>query len=139
MIEKGLGVYQGGEGSRRPGVKQIFEAILKKSALRAALELETAKINEALPYLNATETQQLSEMLQDETVANDAEVAALAATVDREVALAASTRAMDIRLDRGASQVLQSAMLRQIDQHGFCKAPSQLAGEAITLVYGGGR
>ena len=127
----GLAVYQGNTGERRPGVKQIFEMMLRRAQLRSLLEIEASKIAEAIPHLSADETRQLQSMLSDEVVAADADVAALAQQIDREAALAASTKAMD------ASRVLQGEMMRRIDRQGFCPAPSQLAGEAIARAYGG--
>ena len=133
----GLAVYQGNTGERRPGVKQIFEMMLRRAQLRSLLEIEASKIAEAIPHLSADETRQLQSMLSDEVVAADADVAALAQQIDREAALAASTKAMDVRLTREASRVLQGEMMRRIDRQGFCPAPSQLAGEAIARAYGG--
>jgi hypothetical protein len=50
--------------------------------------------------------------------------------------LAASTRAMDVRLSRESSRALQDEMMRLIDRQGFCPAAAQLMGEAIARAFG---
>jgi hypothetical protein len=130
--------YQGG-GAERPGPRQIFQMVVRKTEYRALMELESRRIAEALPYLSSTETEQLSEMLQGEIADCNADVSALAEQVDREAALAASTRAMDVRLSREASRALQAEMLRRIERLGFCQAPAQLTGEAVMRAYGEAR
>jgi len=127
--------YQGG-GAERPGPRQIFQMVVRKTEYRALMELESRRIAEALPYLSSTETEQLSEMLRGEISDCNADVSALAEQVDREAALASSVRTMELRLDRKSSQALQSEMLRRIERSGFCQAPAQIAGELISRVYG---
>lgn len=131
----GLGGYQGG-GASRAGPRQIFEMLVRKTQLRALMEIESSKIAEALPYLSATETEQLQGMLAGEITDCNSDLAALAQQADREAALAASTKAMDLRLSREASAQLQSEMLRRIERQGFCPAPAQLAADAIARAFG---
>jgi hypothetical protein len=135
---KGLAGYsRGGDGTRRPGPRQVFEMMLRKAELRSLLQIEAAKIQEALPHLNAAETEQLQAMLASEVADADAETAALARQLDREAVLAASTKAMDVRLSREASRALQAEMMRRIERQGFCPAPAQLAAEAVKRAFGG--
>jgi hypothetical protein len=133
----GLGGYQGGESAQRPGPRQIFAMLVRKTQLRALLEIESARIAEALPSLTAAETEQLSEMLRGEVADCNADVASLAEQVDREAALAASTKAMDLKLSRSASKTLQAKMMRRIERSGFCPAPATLAADAIARAYRG--
>jgi hypothetical protein len=110
--------------------------LCKKTELRALMEVESRKIAEAIPHLSAAETEQLQAMLAGEAAACDADVPASAKQVEAEASLAASTRAMDVRIDRQASRALQAEMLRRIEAQGLCPAASQLTGEAIRRVYG---
>ena len=102
------------------------------------LEIETAKIAEALPALNAVEIEQLQSMLASEVENYGADAEALSQQIEREAALAASTRAMDVRLSREASRALQDEMLRRMER-GHCPAPAALVGEAVAKAFAGGR
>jgi hypothetical protein len=133
----GLGGYQGNHGAQRLGPRQIFQLMLRRAQLRSMLEIEASRIQEALPHLNAAETAQLKEMLSGEVAAADADVAALAQQVEAEASLAASTKAMNIRLSREASDQLQGEMMRRIERQGFCPAPAQLVADALARAYGG--
>lgn len=104
----GLASYSGAHGARR-GPHQGFEMLQEKVRLRALLEIETAKIAEALPALNAVEIEQLQSMLASEVENYGADLEALSQQIEREAALAASTRAMDVRLSREASRALSGA------------------------------
>jgi hypothetical protein len=125
-----------GQGARRPGPRRVFEMMLEKARLRGALEAEAAKIAEALPHLSPDETEQLKGMLADEAAAANVDAAALRAAVDREAALAGNVRAMDVRIGREASLLLQREMMRRV-QGGVCPPPAVLAAEAIKRAYGG--
>jgi hypothetical protein len=124
----GLSPYQGGQGARRPGPRQVFETMLEKARLRTALETGAARIQEALPYLNADETEQLKGMLADEAAPADVDAAHLRAAVDREAALAGNVRAMNVKIGREASLLLQREMMRRV-QGGVCPPPAALAAE----------
>jgi hypothetical protein len=140
MSESNVGLttaYQGNQGARRQGPREIFEMLVRKTQLRALMEVESSRIAEALPHLSAAETEQLQSMLAGEVADCNADVAALAQQVDREASLVASTKAMDVRLSREASRVLQAEMMCQIERRGFCPPPTQLAGEAIVRAFGG--
>jgi len=54
--------------------------------------------------------------------------------VEREAALSASTKAMDVKLSREASRALQAEMLRRIER-GLCPAPAALVGEAVAKAF----
>ena len=54
--------------------------------------------------------------------------------VEREAALAASTKAMEVKLSREASRALQAEMLRRIER-GHCPAPAALVGEAVAKAF----
>jgi len=134
----GLASYSGAHGARR-GPRQGFEMLQEKVRLRALLEIETAKIAEALPALNAVEVEQLQGMLAGQAEDYGAEAEVLRQQVEREAALAASTKAMDVRLSREASQVLQAEMMFRLEQRGHCPAPAALVGEAVAKAFAGGR
>ena len=109
--------------------------LVRKSQLRAELELEAARIAEAIPTLNATELAELKELLANEVadIGTDARE-----QVEREAALAASTKAMNVKLSREASRALQAQMMRRLE-HGHCPAPAPLVGEAVAKAFAGGR
>lgn len=58
--------------------------------------------------------------------------------MERVAALAASTKAMDVKLSREASRTLQAEMMRRIER-GHCPAPAALVGEALVRMFAGGR
>jgi len=53
--------------------------------------------------------------------------------IEREATLMSSVRAMDIKLGRAASKVLQTEMLRRIEQRGHCPAPATIIEEALRV------
>src|SRR5271157_2752711 len=108
----GSGSYSGGRGVRRPTPKSICKMLMQKSQLRAELQMEAQRIQEALPGLNAVELDELRALVavEIETIDND-----VRHDIEQETALARSTRAMEIKLDRVTSQALQQEMLRRLE------------------------
>jgi hypothetical protein len=127
-----LGDYQGG-GASRP--RQILEMIVRRTELRALMELESRRIAEALPCLNSAETEQLQAMLASEVDNCSADVAELSKQVEAESALSASVKAMDVWLTRESSRILQAEIMARIERNGFAPAANQLVGEAVRAAF----
>ena len=128
----GSGPYSGGQGVRRPTPKSICEMLMRKSQLRAELQMEAQRIQEALPNLNAIELDELRALVAVEIETIDDDVRR---DIEQETALARSTRAMEIKLDRVTSQALQQEMLRRLESGSFCPPPATLIREALTLAF----
>ena len=61
-------------------------------------------------------------MLANEVADADADTEQLRQQVEREAALVASTKAMDIKLSRAASRTLQAEMLRRVERGPLSRA-----------------
>ena len=70
--------------------------MLRKAQLRSLLEIEQAKITEAVPMLNAAEVEQLKAMLASEVEDCGRDAEALRQQIEREASLLSSTKAMQI-------------------------------------------
>jgi|SRR5271165_3028900 len=100
----GPGPYSGGHGTRRPTPKSICAMLVRRSGLRSELEALSAKIAEELPVLSAIELDELKRLLAVEITNIEADTHE---EIEREALLAPSTKAMDVKLSRQASRLLQ--------------------------------
>ncbi len=95
----------------------LLQMLRKKIALRAELEIETARIQEALPSLTEAENAELRATLASEDSKLEADVTALRAEAERiarEEAAAKHVRPMTVPLSKAASQMVQlSAVSRE--------------------------
>ena len=132
----GIGAYRGGAAPSRATL--VFAALKRKCELRAALEIESAKIAAALPSLNENEFAELRDMMAKEDAAADADVAALAAEAKRlaaEAAASRNVRPLAVPLSKAASRILAHEIERRIER-GHCPDLSILAEQAIRVAYG---
>ena len=110
----GIGAYSGSQGAKKPAPKSVCEMLMRKSRLRAELQMESQRIAEALPSLSAIELGELKELVAVEIQAIDDDARR---EIEHEAALATSTKAMEVRLDRTTSQALQIQMLRRLETY----------------------
>ena len=112
----GLGPYAPAGSGSAP--QRLFAKLFEKSRLRAALSAVQAEIDAALPALNPGEITELQRLIAGEVAAADIDVRMMQQQIAQEEALAASTKAMDVRLTREASRILHVEMMRQIEPLG---------------------
>lgn len=132
----GIGAYRGGAAPSRATL--VFAALKRKCELRAALEIESAKIAAALPSLNENEFAELRDMMAKEDAAADADVAALAAEAKHlaaEAAASRNVRPLAVSLSKAASRILAHEIERRLER-GHCPDLAILAEQAIRAAYG---
>ena len=130
--EIGIAGYSPGQMRRSP--RQIYEKIQRKCALRAALCAISAEIEAAVPDLNASELQELQQLMQADIESVDADTAELQAQVAEEAKLAKSQRSMQVTIPRKVSAVLGAEAERRV-QRGVYPSAEALVGEAILRSY----
>jgi hypothetical protein len=119
----GVGPFAGGATRSRPGA--LLQMSRKKIALRAELEIETARIQEALPSLTEAENAELRAMLASEDSKLDADVTAPQAEAERiarEETAAKHVRPMMVPLSKAASQMVQAKAERRIARGVYLSA-----------------
>lgn len=133
----GIGAYAGGAARSRPAA--VLAMLRRKIALRAELEIETARIAETLPALSPAEHAELIALLASEEATMDADIAALQAEAERiarEEAAARHVKPLQVSLTRTSSRLLQIEIQRRLAR-GHCPDLSILAEQAIRRAYGG--
>ena len=133
--EHGLSAYRHAAPSR---AVIVFAALKRKVELRAALEVETARIFAALPTLTESEFGELRALMETFDADVDADVAALqteAARLAREAAAARTIKPLAVPISKTASRILAHEIERRLSR-GHCPDLAMLAEQAIRQCYG---
>jgi hypothetical protein len=132
----GVGPYAG--GATRSRATAGLQMLRRKIALRAELEIESAKIAETLPSLTEAENAELIALLASENARMDQDIAACRAEAQRiaaEEAQARHIKPLKVPLSRTASRILQDEIERRLSR-GHCPPVELLTEQAIRAVHG---
>ncbi len=131
----GVGHYSEVSRSR---AATVLQAIRRKIELRAALEVETSRIEAMLPTLTEAENAELRAALASDDARLDQDMIALAAETSRlasEAAAAKNITPMKVQLSRTASKLLKQEIERRLES-GHCPDTSILIEQSIRQTYG---
>jgi len=134
MLVLALGPIPAKRGASRAKSSRNFKR--RRFAPARRLPSSPRGIYREVQSLSAAELAELQGLMASEIAAADTDVQALRTQVEQEAALVKSTRTMDVRLSRSASQILQAEMMRRIER-GYCPAPAALVGEAVAEAFAG--
>ena len=129
----GLGSYNAPHGR----TAAMLAMLRRKIALRAELEIVSAKIAETLPTITENERAELIALLAAEDAKLDQDVAALQAEAARlatEAAAARNIKPLSVPLSKAASRILQNEITRRLAD-GYCPDLAILTETAIRRAY----
>lgn len=132
----GIADYRAGAAPSRASL--LLQAIRKRIELKAALALESARIEAMLPTLSESEIAEVRAALANDDARLDDDVAALqeqAADLAAEAAAARSAKGISVPLSKTASRILAEHIQRKLEL-GYCPPVELLTEQAIRQAYG---
>ena len=128
--EVGLASYQ---STARSAPERVLAKLIEKSRLKAALCAVQADLDAAIPALSPSEMQELQGLMAVEVAAVDADVENMRNQISEE--LAASTRAMTVKISRTSSSILAGEAERRVARGSYPSAQA-LISEALKYTFG---